>query len=283
MSLDLEKVLATANGIIDEARTIIAARLSEGFEVKKKLDATLVTSVDLEVEKAVRARLQEEFPTHGIFGEEFAATNPESSLVWIIDPIDGTLRFRHRVPLYGTILALYDQSAANTPVTSTKRWAKSAGTPLVAILDVPEIDMRASGFQGGGAYMNGTRCKITDVASLEELGDELIATGGSGQYHGTKNEEFYHHLLRTHKNVVGYPDVFGHLLAVNGSLGAMLEMNLALWDVVATPLLIQEAGGKFACFDEFKDSQGGTRYSAIFGKPSVVDWLMEMRKKVVGA
>jgi len=50
--------------------------------------------------------IAEAYPEHGIVGEERGASSPERELVWVLDPIDGTLPFMAGLPVYGTLIAL---------------------------------------------------------------------------------------------------------------------------------------------------------------------------------
>ena len=66
--------------------------------------------IDREVEMAIRHLIQKKYPHHGIIGEEFEATNPESEFIWVLDPIDGTQSFITGKPLFGTLIALLHQT-----------------------------------------------------------------------------------------------------------------------------------------------------------------------------
>jgi myo-inositol-1(or 4)-monophosphatase len=60
-----------------------------------------VSEVDGNVEKLIRARLADRFPSHDILGEEINdAAGRESDFLWAIDPIDGTTNFINGFPLF---------------------------------------------------------------------------------------------------------------------------------------------------------------------------------------
>ena len=52
-----------------------------------------VTQADREVEAALRAAISQQYPEHGIFGEEYGVQQAEAEFVWSLDPIDGTRAF----------------------------------------------------------------------------------------------------------------------------------------------------------------------------------------------
>ena len=64
-----------------------------------KGDDTPVTIADKKAEQLIRSRITESFPDHEIVGEEYGASDGDSTHRWIIDPIDGTKSFVHGVPL----------------------------------------------------------------------------------------------------------------------------------------------------------------------------------------
>ena len=52
----------------------------------------------------------------------------------------------------------------------------------------------------------------------------------------------------------------------------MLDFGVKLWDIAATRLLVEEAGGRFVIVRE-RGQGPATEYGIIAGKPRVVRWL----------
>jgi myo-inositol-1(or 4)-monophosphatase len=66
-----------------------------------------VSEVDQNVERMIRARLAETFPTHDVLGEEISdATGRDSDFVWAIDPVDGTTNFINGFPLFAASIGV---------------------------------------------------------------------------------------------------------------------------------------------------------------------------------
>ncbi|XP_052036818.1 uncharacterized protein LOC127683531 isoform X4 [Apodemus sylvaticus] len=67
----------------------------------KSSPADLVTVTDQKVEKMLMSSIKEKYPYHGFIGEESVAAGEKTVLTeqptWIIDPIDGTTNFVHRL------------------------------------------------------------------------------------------------------------------------------------------------------------------------------------------
>ena len=51
----------------------------------------------------------------------------------------------------------------------------------------------------------------------------------------------------------------------------MVDYGLKRWDIAATRLLIEEAGGRYTCLHTSRHD-GEPIYGFIGGKPAVVDW-----------
>src|SRR5215216_721138 len=88
----LEAVQAAA----DEMRRFIDL----DFKISNKEGINnLVTEVDHASEKAIMDVIKKKFPDHHILTEESGDLVQDSQYKWIIDPIDGTVNFAHRIPI----------------------------------------------------------------------------------------------------------------------------------------------------------------------------------------
>src|SRR5678816_1812730 len=59
----------------------------------------LVTEVDHASERVIFDVIKKAYPDHHILSEEAGELVQDSQYKWIIDPIDGTVNFAHRIPL----------------------------------------------------------------------------------------------------------------------------------------------------------------------------------------
>src|SRR5690349_21857298 len=86
------------------------------FKVQEKGPRDLVTEADVAAQQAIREVVLKAFPDHDFVGEEDAAERkrqglppvPErqSDFRWIVDPLDGTTNYVHRLPGYAVSIAL---------------------------------------------------------------------------------------------------------------------------------------------------------------------------------
>ncbi|MCP4574055.1 MAG: histidinol phosphate phosphatase [bacterium] len=256
---DLQHYLRTAESIAQEARTLILADDPRNLATETKPDGSPVTAMDLAVEDLIRSRIRAAYPTHAILGEERPETTTDSPFQWIVDPIDGTRSFGRRIPLYGTLLAL-----------------RHEGRPVVGVIALPGLDLLYAGATGLSARCNGELVRIQTDEPLVPMDQEIIATGDRHQFVSCGQEAVFDHLMRSEAYVRTYSDCFGHALAIDGRIGAMVDYDVSIWDMAATEVLVQEAGGRFVCVGSSPAGEGkGPRYNVVFGKSNVVAWVLD--------
>jgi len=246
-----------ALGFADASRGAIARVVRAGPKKRLKADSSYVTNADLAAERALRRAISRRFPHHGIVGEEFPRLNPAAEYQWILDPIDGTLSFTHGIPFFGTIIGLHHH-----------------GRPIVGVIDYPALGQRFSAGLGLGSWRDGRRLRIRD-ARPAHLRREVISASDRARFVMCRRGRAFDRLLRIHPQVRGYADCLGHTLAAEGKIGAAVDYGLKLWDLAATRLLVEEAGGRYVCLHASR-REGQMTYGIICGKPAVVDWLVDI-------
>jgi fructose-1,6-bisphosphatase/inositol monophosphatase family enzyme len=256
--VELEEMLTEALGIVREARKIIENSLKTGFTHRFKTDGSFVTDVDIAVEEKVRGLLASRFPSHCVIGEELPQAGSTHALTWVVDPIDGTRSFRHGIPLYGTLLSLLHGE-----------------DPILGIIDLPGLDKTYSAAKGLGARCNEQVVVVEDLPGDEMLENEIIGIGDRQQFVNAGRTKVFDTLMRMHPAVRTYADCFGHALAIQGSVGAMVDFDLRLWDTMASQVLMEEAGGRYVCFQRPGRQLRDNRFDVILGKPRVVDWILK--------
>lgn len=198
-----------------------------GLRVETKGDGSVVSIADRAAEAEVRRVLaaDDRLGDLDVLGEEHGASGDGTDLRWIIDPIDGTFLFINGVPQWGTLVALEHVAAQRS---------------LVGIVHLPAIDHCYAAARGLGATRNGEPIRaagftdperaiiqVPDQRTFERRGwlDELAA------------------LREAYPHTRGYADCFGHAMAADGSYAAAVDFGLAPWDLAASRVLVEEAGG----------------------------------------
>ena len=165
---DYKDWLRFTEGMVLEAGKIVKSlyNSSEQTTFKIGLDdrPSTVTEADTQSENYLSGALREKFPNHGIYGEEGTNINTENDFVWYIDPLDGTTNFWRHIPLFGISVGLaYKQK------------------PVLGVLYFPELNLLISAYEGGGAFSNNKKLKVSSrtlekslyYVSCQELRDGM--------------------------------------------------------------------------------------------------------------
>jgi myo-inositol-1(or 4)-monophosphatase len=225
--------------------------LKKGFGTSFRIESkpgkqNFVTEYDKASEKCILALIKQEFPHHRFLAEESgASSHSDSSVVWVIDPLDGTLNFAHHVPVFTISIAV----AIEKEVVSGVIYQ-----PISQELFVAE--------KGKGAYLNGTR--IT-VSKTRELNDAMLATGFPYNVDQNPLHCIERFALMTKLGIpirrLGSAALDLAYVAA-GRFDAYWEVTLHPWDMAAGKLLVEEAGGKVTHWD-------GSAHQ-IFGHESIL-------------
>jgi myo-inositol-1(or 4)-monophosphatase len=105
--------------------------------VREKGPADLVTDADLASQQAIEQLIRIRFPQHEFLGEESTPADREQAQasgrpVWVVDPLDGTANFVHRLPGFSVSVALVEGSEPKVgvvydPLSDTLYAATSEG------------------------------------------------------------------------------------------------------------------------------------------------------------
>ena len=235
-------------------RTHVADATAKKLEISTKLDKSFVTSLDTDLERALRSAILKRFPQHGVVGEELGSVNTESDFVWTIDPIDGTEELVNGVPLYGTIIALLHK-----------------GQPVVGFIDHPALDIYTVGAQGLGVFRNGRR--LSQLGELNAV--PRLYLGSRHQFvREGDSSELFEKASRRVPNVRIFCTCYGFTGLVNGEADVAVEFGLKIWDLAAAELLVKEVGGEYVSLGEQVTASGVRLYGAAFGKRELVRELV---------
>ena len=233
LSCNLSALTDKVEALVRRSGDIILEHWRHPSHVRHKGRIDLVTETDEAVEAFLVQELQQLLPQAGILAEEGDASGPGTDgLCWIIDPVDGTTNFVHRLPHVGTSVALWDK-----------------GEPLLGIVNVPMLHECYRACRGGGAFRNGVRLS---VSGAERLTDSLVATGIPYAI-----QEDLPHILAQLAAVLPQVQNLRRMGAASidlayvasGQLDAYFERGLKPWDVAAGILLVTEAGGRISRSD----------------------------------
>ncbi len=198
-----------------------------GFEVARKPDDTPVTQADREAEQAIVEILGRAFPDCGVLGEEFGGRGTKE-VRWIIDPIDGTKNFVRGIGIWATLIALEER-----------------GEVTVGVIHNPVTAELYTARRGAGAFLNGERIRVSDVA---ELGRAFFLHAGLGIVRKGGHWDGFARLIDATDRQRGFGDYMGYGLVAEGKAEIYAELDLKPWDLAAPKILVEEAGGRFTDF-----------------------------------
>src|SRR6185312_13992290 len=209
-------------------------------DIQKKGFNDLVSYVDKTSEKRLIKGLQKILPGSGILGEE-GGGNFDNKYTWIIDPLDGTTNFIHRLPCFAISVALVKDKE-----------------PILGVVNELNLKECYTAIKSKGAWVNEKPIKVSPQTKLE---DSLIATGFPYNDFALHNEymELFKDLMTCTQGIrrIGSASVDLCYVAC-GRFEAFYEYGLKPWDVAAGALIVQEAGGSLSDFNT------GNNY--IFGR-----------------
>jgi fructose-1,6-bisphosphatase/inositol monophosphatase family enzyme len=256
LASQIEELVSFANKLADTSRMQILKAMNKGFRISVKTDKSFVTEVDVNTESLLRKVISDRYPDHSIVGEEFSNATINSPFVWYLDPIDGTEEFVNGIPTFGTIIGLH-----------------YFGLPVVGIIDHPALNIRSIGAYSRGTYCNNSQIKLDniDIKSSIRLGiskrTNFLRQGNEGI--------LFDKITSSFPNIRIFDTCFAYTCAANGSLDAMLDYNVRSWDIAASQILIEEAGGKFLTIKKSAEEPSLAIVSVVFGKNEIVKQISE--------
>ncbi len=186
----------------------------------------LVTNIDTQSEQELIKRIKAEFPEHGILSEESGSTGENSEYLWIIDPLDGTVNYAHRFPVFTISLAL-----------------QSRGKVILGVVYAPALQELFEAVKDQGAYLNGARLQVAEV---KELSKAILATGFPYDKASDpeNNLNYFNHLVPQINGVRRTGSAAWDLCNVAaGRFNGYWEFKVNRWDIAAGVLMVEEAGG----------------------------------------
>lgn len=255
-----QELLNAALEFADRCAGTTASIVKSGFVISKKADASLVTTADVETERTFRKLVEERFPEMGLLGEELGESNKGADFRWIVDPIDGTAEFARHLPWYGCIIGLHYKEL-----------------PLLGVIDHQGMGIRCHAAYGLGAFANAERLRIEDCGPGEAgAGARIGLPSLSGFLRPSDSRSTFNAIVDVYPNFRAFHTCYAHTLTATGGLDAAMEWETPLWDLAATQILIEEAGGSFRYVNRSNVASEKHLYSAVFGKPALVERMSEI-------
>jgi histidinol-phosphatase len=240
----VDEDLAFALDLADVADAISLARFrASSLTVEHKPDGTLVTDADRSVERAVRERIAAGRDGDPVVGEEFGADSRGGPGVrrWIVDPIDGTNNYLRGIPIFATLIAV-----------------ERDGELVAGMASAPALGHRWWASKAGGAFADGRPIHVSAIVRLEEAQVSFDSVAALEE-HGLLDR--FVALARRCWRTRAFGDFWQHMLVAEGAVDVVVEPSVSVWDLAATKVIVEEAGGRLTDLAGASRADGGNALS----------------------
>ena len=228
----LQADLRFAQELADVADAITLGRFRAlDLRVDSKADLSPVSDADRDAEQSIRERVASSGRGEGVLGEELGDDGGDSK--WIVDPIDGTVSYVRGIPVWGTLLAL-----------------EREGEVVLGLVSAPALGRRWWATRGDGAFADGRRCRVSEIARVEDA--VVSTTTQRGMPTG------WAEIVDRSWSNRGYGDFWQYCLVADGVVDLACDPVVRLWDYAGVQLIVAEAGGACSTFTGNPPADGDT-------------------------
>lgn len=231
-SLDLTEARKYLCGLVPQAgETLRKYFASRDFTQRSKGGVNFTTQADEEVDAFLRENIGKQYPQTNFLTEETALSDysslKDAENLWVIDPLDGTTNFSRKHPHFAISVGLVDK-----------------GVPRLGVVYIPMTgDTYWAQADQEGAFLNG---EPIQVSSTDKLGESVIACDWAWGLEKRLNVVRWLGNISTHVRAIkSMGSAVADLASLaGGRIDAYMHSGLKPWDVAASALLIEKAGGK---------------------------------------
>ncbi len=219
------------------ARRAIEAALAAGLatENKAKTGFDPVTTADRDAERALRGLIEQHYPDHGIWGEEYGLTRGASPVRWSLDPVDGTRALICGLPSWAILVGLIENDRH-----------------IAGMIDLPALNETLIG-HGGETRRNGA---IVRTSACSAVSDARVATTDATLFGAGEAAQFDR--VRKAARVTRFGlDALGYARIATGDIDLVIESGLKPHDYDALVAVVRGAGGVIGNWSGGADLGGG--------------------------
>lgn len=204
------------------------------YKITKEERKEIVTSLDIQIEDFLIKGIKDKYPSANFISEEINSDNEDidNSLLFIIDPIDGTKELVKGSKNFSISVAVLEKKQA-----------------ILGILDFPAKDQRFHALNGKGAFIN--NLPITVSTNRDIISFRMLVSPNQIM---SQDFEDVRQILGINKFFpVGAFSPKISLVSMGEYDGAFylggINNNLMIWDYAASIIILKEAGGKINTLD----------------------------------
>jgi myo-inositol-1(or 4)-monophosphatase len=247
--MDMAAVMRTAVRAAYAGADVLRSRWQQPHSIGSKGPNDLVTDADIASEETILAAIRSVYPQHGITAEESGSQPSSSAERWLVDPLDGTVNYAHRVPFFAVSIAF------------------ACGDEVLAGVVLNPLSGELFSAQAGtGAFLNG---EPIAVGPETRLADSLLATGFP--YDRSRGFDAMAgrllRILQASRGIRRFGSAALDLCFVAcGRYAGYWEKGLQPWDSAAGALIVREAGGRTTDFSNRPFGADGREVLATNGR-----------------
>jgi len=238
------------------------------IKISIKNSTELVTQADAQCQKIIIDQIKENYPNHGFIAEEGdegrlfkQPPRGKDRFWWVIDPIDGTNNFAHRMLFFAVSIAVMYE-----------------GEPIVGVIFEPATNLMFTAVKGGQARLNDR-----PITASEETIDKFASVGLESHFDEGAPSWACEIMKRTRFRNLGSTALQLAYVA-KGSMIATIANTPKLWDIAGGAAIAEAAGALFTNWQGQKifpvdlDSYEGHKFQVITANKKVHHEIVELLK-----
>ncbi len=218
-----------------EAGLVLHEKFDQIREIRSKGKRDIVTDADYAAERIVRAMVRKHFPRDHFLSEEDhletraklwkQAERSDGVYLWVVDPLDGTVNYAHRIPAFAVSIGLYCDRAVQMGVVYDPMRDElfTAEKGKGSTLNGAQIHASARSFEEGIVALEWARApklRSRTCTVLARMVNRALTARSTGSA-----------ALSMCYVAAGRFDIYYHFA-------------LSPWDIAAAACIVEEAGGR---------------------------------------
>lgn len=230
--IDLTKARKYLTDLLPQAGEILRKYFaSRDFTSRSKGGVDFTTQADEEIDTFLREGIKKQYPKTNFLTEETAPKDyslfRNVNSLWVIDPLDGTTNFSRKNPNFAISVGLVNKGISKlgvvyVPMTKDLYWAQA---------------------DQDGAFLNS---KPIQVSSTDSMNKTVFACDWAWELEKRLNVVRWLSNISIHvRQIKSMGSAVADLASLaDGRIDAYMHSGLKPWDVAASALLVEKAGGK---------------------------------------
>jgi myo-inositol-1(or 4)-monophosphatase len=240
----LMKNLEFLTELLTGAGNILLRTFGKASGIRQKESASsVVCDADVASEEFILRRIRRHFPDAGVIAEESGRAQG-SDVVFVVDPLDGTSNYVAGLPWFGVQVGVLEK-----------------GEPTWAGMYLPVERTLYLGEKGKGVWRNGKRITVTTETRLPKVLCAFGMDSAANEASRKRDADLLTRVAGGVRNVRTTNSLYDFCYTLEGKLGACVNLNCKIWDIVPVALMLPEAGGKFTYLSgqpiRFESDQAG--------------------------